>query len=274
MSVAVVIPARYASSRFPGKPLALIAGQSMLSRVCDIAREAARGMDGARFVVATDDERIQRHAEELDVEVIMTPESCATGTDRVHAAVTQMQEKPRVVINLQGDAPLTPASFVRAVIRTLESDTNLEVVTPVVALSWDALDGLRKQKETSPFSGTTAIVNEEGDALWFSKNIVPGMRKEASLRESSPISPVWRHVGIYGYRADVLARLVKMPQSHYEKLEGLEQLRMLENGIRIRTVQVDPGELPTMSGIDTPEDVPRAEKLLADYDVRRTEVRP
>ncbi len=262
MKIAIAIPARYASTRFPGKPLALIAGESMLSRVVGLVRDIAGEVEGLTYFVCTEDNRIAAHAEELGAECIMTPESCPTGSDRVLAAIEQLDEKPDFVINVQGDAPFTPPHVVKALIQTFKDSPKAEVVTPVHQLSWDDLDRLREAKKTTPFSGTTAIVKDDGQALWFSKNIIPGIRKEDAMRGESDLSPVHQHMGIYGFRVDVLEKFCALPQGVYEQLEGLEQLRMLENGIHITAVKVDIDKGKIQSGIDTPEDVARAEKLL------------
>lgn len=262
MKTVIAIPARYASTRFPGKPLALIGGKSMLSRVVDLARGVAEDFPGTDILVTTEDRRIAEHAETLGVTCLITPDSCPTGSDRVLAALRQLEEWPDFVVNLQGDAPFIPPSVVRALIAALQGNPESEVVTPVHRLSWGDLDRLRESKKTTPFSGTTAIIDDQSRAVWFSKNIIPAIRGESGLREKEPLSPVHQHMGLYGFRTDILERFCRLPQGRYEQLEGLEQLRMLENGISITAVQIDlpPGEI--QSGIDTPEDLKRAEALL------------
>lgn len=258
----IVVPARYGSTRFPGKPLMEIAGRSMVLRVADVARAAADIMGDARYVVATDDDRIRIHCEAEGVPVVMTPVDVATGTDRALAAANALGERPDVVINLQGDAPFTPAEMVASVGQAV-LDSGDDAATPVVRLSWQALDDLREHKKTAPFSGTTCICGPDGRALWFSKNILPGMRKEAKLREAGGLSPVLRHIGLYAYSLSALERFAELPESHYEELEGLEQLRMLENGMTIRVVEVPEPEV-SISGVDTPEDLVLAERLLTE----------
>lgn len=255
MKIAIAIPARYGSSRFPGKPLAEIAGQSMLSRVVDVAR----GIEGADVFVTTEDDRIAEHAAEIGAACLMTPESCATGSDRVLSALRQIDEWPDFVINLQGDAPFTPPTVIKALIKAFEDNPRAEVVTPVHRLNWEDLDRLRESKKTTPFSGTTAIIGQNNQALWFSKNIIPAIRKED---RSAPFSPVFQHMGLYGFRTDILEKFCALPQGVYEQHEGLEQLRMLENGIKITAVPVEIAAGTIQSGIDTPEDLERAENLL------------
>ncbi len=252
MKTAIIIPARYGSTRFPGKPLAMIGGRSMLSRVVDAANEAARQCRDVSVFVTTEDTRIKDHAREIGAACIMTSADCATGSDRVLEAVQKSGQTFDVVINLQGDAPFTPPDVIVKIMEEFRRNPGLEVVTPVHLLSWEGLDRLREEKKSTPFSGTTVAVDRNGRALWFSKNIIPAIRKEN--REDKK-SPVLRHIGLYGFRADILEKFCALPQSRYEKLEGLEQLRLIENGIAVHTVAV---EAFVDSGIDTPEDLARA----------------
>lgn len=262
MKTAIIIPARYGSTRFPGKPLAMIGGESMLKRVCAVAKQASEGLD-VSILVATEDQRIAIHCDDIGIPCAITPEDCPTGSDRVLAALQTMKEEPDFVVNLQGDAPFTPPAIVRAVIKTWQDTPSLQVITPVVQLGWEELDTLRHNKETTPFSGTTCIRNKDGQALWFSKNIIPAIRKEGDLRKTDAKSPIFQHMGIYGFQTDILKKFVSLPQGHYEQLEGLEQLRLLEHGITIQTISVDIDLGTAQAGIDSPEDVARAEKILA-----------
>lgn len=262
MNTAIIIPARYGSTRFPGKPLAMLAGQTVLERVVGIARHVADTLPNVTYAVATDDARIQAFCRETSIPVIMTDSACETGTDRVMAAAKTLPSSPDFIVNLQGDAPFTPPDFVLELIHAYQNNPTADIVTPVVQLSWDELDALRDHKRDTPFSGTTAIVDSTGRALWFSKNIIPAIRKEESLRSTRPLSPVYRHIGLYGYARPALERYVTLPPSPYESLEGLEQLRALENGMTIQAVIVDYKGRPAMTGIDSPEDLIRAEALL------------
>jgi len=263
MKTAIVIPARYGSTRFPGKPLVEIAGRSMLSRVIDVARKAIDGLEDVEILVTSEDQRIADHARLHDTPCVLTPETCPTGSDRALAALEGMEEKPDFVLNLQGDAPFTLPEVVRSMIEAFQENPNLDVITPVHRLSWVELDTLRENKKTTPFSGTTAVMNADNRALWFSKNIIPAIRKENALRKASSKSPVYQHIGLYGFRYEVLERFCALPPSGYEVMEGLEQLRLLENGIEITCVKVEMPEGTMQSGIDTPEDLSRAEELLA-----------
>lgn len=262
MKIAIAIPARYGSTRLPGKPLALLGGQTMISRVVDLARAAAGDHQDIDIFVTTDDKRIGTHCEEIGVHCIYTPSSLPTGSDRVLSALRQLDEWPDFVLNLQGDAPFTPLSTINAVIDACRKNPRAEVITPVHQLSWDDLDRLRENKKQTPFSGTTAVINADGQALWFSKNIIPAIRKEDDLRASRALSPIHQHMGLYAYRVDILERFCSLPQGVYEELEGLEQLRFLENGIKIQTVSVEIKNGQIQSGIDSPEDLQRAEKYL------------
>ncbi|MGE0109625.1 MAG: 3-deoxy-manno-octulosonate cytidylyltransferase [Bdellovibrionales bacterium] len=265
MKTAIIIPARYGSTRLPGKPLAEIAGKTMLTRMVELAQKAAQDDPSIHIIVATDDERIKTHADEIGATAVMTPATCPTGTDRVAQAVKMLNFTPDFVINLQGDAPLTPPRHVRALIDSFISSP-CDLVTPVIQLSWDELDRLRIQKQTTPFSGTTvAFKQETGTALWFSKQIIPAIRKEDKLRATEVLSPVWRHIGLYGYRTSMLEKFCTLPEGRFEALEGLEQLRMLENGFNVRCVPVSLDNRPSVSGIDSPEDIARVEEILATY---------
>ena len=265
MQIAIIIPARYASTRLPGKPLAMISGQTMLQRVVRLSLAAAAGLKNVSVIVATDDERISQHCQETGVRSVMTSENLPTGTDRVAEAVAQMAAKPDFVLNMQGDAPLTPPDFLRAMIDAF-IESPCDAVTPVTQLNWKQLDELRQNKLSTPFSGTTATFDEQtGRAFWFSKNIIPAMRKEAELRQESDKSPIFRHIGLYGYSLDMLEKFIHLPESKFEQLEGLEQLRILEYGYTIRCVPVDYKGRASMSGVDSPQDIARAEALIAQY---------
>ena len=225
-----------------------------------MARAAITGIADAELVVATDDQEIADHAKAVDCAAAMTDSAIATGSGRALAAALQRPEPPRFVVNLQGDSPFQPQGALHAVIAALQSGA--QVATPVIALDWQALAALRDHKRRSPFSGTTCARAPDGRALWFSKTIIPAIRDEQALRDSRPLSPVWRHVGLYGYTLDALTRFEQTPPTALEKLEGLEQLRLIELGIPVTTVPVDPPIFDS-SGIDTEADIQRVEALIA-----------
>ena len=260
MTALIVIPARWGSTRLPGKPLADLAGKTLLQRAAEVGALAASRRPGTEIVVATDDDRIADHARALGHAVVMTPTQLANGTARALAAARAMAVEPAMIINLQGDNPFTPPATLLAMIDALAAGA--EVTTPVIALDWDGLDALRRQKLRSPFSGTTCVRDGGGRALWFSKQVIPAIRDEAGERARSAVSPVFRHVGLYGYTLGALEAFCAAPVSPYERLEGLEQLRFLELGLAVQTVPVS-GHRLSMSGIDTPEDLAAARRLLA-----------
>ena len=263
MRTLIVVPARYASTRLPGKPLVTIAGRTMVSRVAAMAAKAADALGNAQHVVATDDERIATHCRDLGIPAVMTDPDLPSGTDRALAAADALGAEPDVVVNLQGDSPFTPPAHVVAVAKAAR-ESGADAATPYVRLSWEALDSFRLHKKETPFSGTTLVHDETGRALWFSKNLIPAMRKEAALRAAGALSPVCRHIGLYAYRLDALRRYVSLPEGRYEQLEGLEQLRLLENGMSIQCVEVEPDTI-AIPGIDTAEDVALAERLVAEH---------
>ena len=248
-----VIPARYGSTRFPGKPLAPVAGVSLLQRVWSLATAA----DIGEVLVATDDERIVEAAAKFGARAVMTPIDCRTGTDRVLAAVEALGgEAPTHVLNIQGDAVLTPPWVIAALGAALKADPDCPMVTPAVQLTAEALAELEKQKAGGDPGGTTVTFDREGWALYFSKTIIPFRRKMTGE------IPVFRHIGLYGYRLDILDRLSRLPEGRFEAVEGLEQLRALENGICIKVVPVD-YRGRTHWSIDSPADRDEAERLIA-----------
>lgn len=274
MKSLIVIPARYGSSRFPGKPLAQLAGKAILQRVWDIAASVCASHADCKAIVATETPTapgegsalIVDYCEKHNIPVAITPDSCRSGSDRVWAVASALPEaeRPEVLLNLQGDNPLCPPQFISALLDAFDAYPATQVATPCTQLSWEALDQLREAKKSSPFSGTTAIVGADGNALWFSKNIIPGIRKEEKFREKNSLSPVMRHIGLYAYRFAALAFFSHAKLGEYEALEQLEQLRFIENGIPVRMVKVDypAGYDVSTSGVDSPEDLERAEKLI------------
>lgn len=255
----IVIPARYGSTRLPGKPLMALAGRTLLERVIANAREAADLCGNCDFVVATDDERIAEHANALDARSVLTDAALDSGTARAHAAALKSGKLERVIC-LQGDAPFIAPQTIASLIKILR-EGNASVATPVYRLDWARLDRLRVHKKTAPFSGTTCVRDSEGHALWFSKSILPAMRNEADLRIMDT-SPVWQHMGLYAYTIEALDWFVGNSPGTYEILEGLEQLRFLEHGWKIATVPVAPPE-HALSGIDTAADLALAEEAIA-----------
>lgn len=237
----------------------------MLQRVCEVANQVANQVRHTQVLVATDDERICTHANDLGVKAVLTPRECSTGTDRILCAIEGMPA-PENVINLQGDAPLTPEFLLHGLLTAL-TENQYSVVTPVVQLPWCDLDALRAAKETQPFSGTLAIVNQNDEAIWFSKQILPAMRAEEQLQRAEELSPVYRHLGLYGYKIESLKLFASLSKGIYEQLEGLEQLRFLEHGHPIKVVKFDAKVLPLWRGVDTQEDIEYVERVLQQREI-------
>ncbi|MGY6661845.1 MAG: 3-deoxy-manno-octulosonate cytidylyltransferase [Glycocaulis sp.] len=253
MSVIAVIPARYGSTRFPGKPLHAIAGVPMVERVRRLAL-AAGSVD--RVIVATDDTRIMDAVTAAGGEAVMTPESCRNGTERAYEAVKAFAAPGDVIINLQGDAPLTPPWVIEAVAAEMAANPDLAMATPAVALSEDAYAKMAEAKAKGEVGGTTVVFDRQMNALYFSKAVIPFQR------EKSAGTPVYKHIGLYAYRFDTLERLVAMEPTPLEKAESLEQLRALENGIPIRIVLTDyRGRTPW--SVDSPRDAEIAASIIA-----------
>lgn len=253
MSVLAVIPARYGSTRFPGKPLAMIAGRMMIERVWHIAA-AANGVD--RVVVATDDDRIAAAVEAAGGEAVMTDPACRNGTERALDAMRRLDSDAEIIINVQGDAPLIPPWVIGDVAETLRADSSLAMATPAVELPAETETRMRADKAGGSSSGTTVVFNKASNAMYFSKNVIPFRRKP------NEGAPVYQHIGLYGYRRDTLEQLVNFEPTPFELTESLEQLRALENGIPIRVVLTNYRGRSAWS-VDTPEDAARVETIIA-----------
>jgi len=263
MADIIIIPARYGSTRLPGKPLINIAGKSLLQRVVSIAMQAKSMIDDVEVIVATDDKRITEHCNQLNINSLITNSEINSGSGRALEACKQLDKKPNFIINLQGDAPFINPKYISQILCEARQK-DCEVTTPLTQLSWTELENLRERKKQTPFSGTTCTRSEDGKAYWFSKQIIPAIRNEPELQKNTTVSPVYQHLGLYCYRYDVLERYQNNSESSYEKLEGLEQLRLLQMGVTIQTVIVNSGKL-LMSGIDSPEDVENAERLIKEH---------
>jgi 3-deoxy-manno-octulosonate cytidylyltransferase (CMP-KDO synthetase) len=252
MTVIAVIPARHGSTRFPGKPLHEIAGVPMVERVRRLA-DAAPSID--RVIVATDDDRIVTAVEGFGGEAMMTPEICRNGTERCFEAVKAFAAAGDVIVNLQGDAPLTPPWVIDAAAAAMAEDAGLQLATPAVALTEDAYAKLASAKAAGEVGGTTVVFDKTMNALYFSKAIIPFRREDAGV-------PVHKHIGLYAYRFSTLERLVALEPSPLERTESLEQLRALENGIPIRIVLTEyRGRTPW--SVDSPRDAEIAAQIIA-----------
>lgn len=262
----IIIPARYGSSRLPAKPLVKIAGKTLLSRTSQTAKKAAAlSHHGADLCIATDHEDIFSHAQELRIHAVMTDPKCPTGTDRVWQACEKLDWKYQVVLNLQGDAPFAPASLLATMLDTLIENPSFDILTPVYSLKWDELEQFRESKINSPFSGTCVITGKDHRALWFSKQLIPAIRKEELQRAKESVSPVKRHIGIYGYQAHALKAIHQLEQGYYEQIEELEQLRWLEANMRIQTIPTELTNMIYSLGIDSQNDVEIAQKWIIQH---------
>lgn len=265
MSVVVVIPARYASSRYPGKPLVELRGaggeaRSLIRRSWDAAM-AVSGID--RVIVATDDARIRDHAQAFGAEVAMTSPDCRNGTERCAEAVAVLGLAPEIVVNLQGDAPLTPAWFVEDLVAGLRADAEADVATPVLRCTGAMRADLIADRMAGRVGGTTAVFGHDGRALYFSKEVVPFVPHPVA---PDAASPVFHHVGVYAYRPEALADYATWPEGVLERLEGLEQLRFLERGRRVLCVEVEARGRQFWE-LNNPEDVSRLQQMMRQMDM-------
>lgn len=261
MSVLVVIPARYASVRYPGKPLVPLTGAGGVARTL-IERSwlAARAVSGVdRVVVATDDDRIRKTCEGFGAEVIMTSEHCGNGTERCAEAHAALGGKYEIVVNLQGDAPLTPHWFIEDLVAGLRAAPDAGIATPVLRCDGAALNGFLADRKAGRVGGTTAVFAADHSGLYFSKEVIPFT---AETYEDSAQTPVFHHVGVYAYRPDALAAYLGWPVGPLERLEGLEQLRFMENGRKVLCVEVA-AKGRQFWELNNPEDVPRIEAMMA-----------
>jgi 3-deoxy-manno-octulosonate cytidylyltransferase (CMP-KDO synthetase) len=259
MTVLIAIPARYASSRYPGKPLVSLRGPDGDKTLIRRSWEAAMAVRGAsRVVVATDDARIRDHAADFGAEVIMTSANCQNGTERC-AEVAALLPGFDIVVNLQGDAPLTPPWFVEDLIAGLQADPLADIATPVLRCDGRAVAGFLADRREGRVGGTTAVFGAGGRGLYFSKEVIPYTGQ--TYADDAP-TPVFHHVGVYAYRPAALAAYPGWPMGPLETLEGLEQLRFLENGRQVLCVEVQSRGRQFWE-LNNPADVPRIEAMLA-----------
>jgi len=241
-----IIPARYASTRFPAKPLAVLGGKPVIQRVY----EQVSGIFDEAYV-ATDDERIEAAVKAFGGKVVMTSPNHKSGTDRCYEAFTKVGGGYDVVVNIQGDEPFIQPSQLEAV-KACFQDPTTQIATLVKPFTTDdgfvALENVNSPK---------VVVNANMNALYFSRSIIPYQRN-ADKQDWLAGHTYYKHIGLYAYRAEVLKEITSLPQSSLELAESLEQLRWLENGY---TIKVGVTQVETI-GIDTPEDLERAEEFL------------
>ena len=255
MTALIVIPARFASSRYPGKPLVLLRGPDGAKTLIQRSWEAARQVPDLRAVVATDDQRIADHARGFGAEVVMTSSDVRNGTERC-AEVAHMMPDHDVIVNLQGDAPLTPPWFLTEIIAGLGA---ADMATPVLRCNGRMRADLLADRRAGRVGGTTAVFGADHQALYFSKEVIPF--DAGHYAEDQP-TPTYHHVGAYAYRAAVLRDYPQWPMGPLESLEGLEQLRFLEQGRRVVCVPVD-ARGRAFWELNNPSDVAILERMMA-----------
>ena len=246
----IVIPARWSSSRFPGKPLVSITGIPMLQRVWNIAKSVGQI---EKVVIATDSSEIANFCLQIGAEFVITSASCLTGSDRVLEAVKILNANQDIIFSFQGDAVLLPPWIVEGLIDHMSEDKKIQIATPAIKLEGESLKNFIDAKNRGSSSGTCVTFDSKGDALYFSKSLIPYSRKQEH--------EVYRHLGLYAYRKEALESFAALKQGHFEKIEQLEQLRILESGGKIRVV-VSELRGRTLHSVDNPEDVAIVEAII------------
>lgn len=270
MRTAIIIPARFASTRFPGKPLVPLKGpdgapRAALHHTWAAAQAAAAALPGTvECMIATDDARIADDCRTAGMAVLMTPESCLNGTERCAAALPALAAPPDIVVNLQGDAPLTPVAMVQAVVTLLADRPDVVMATAVMPATQAVLAHLMADAAAGRVGGTTAVCARDGRALYFSKSIIPHVSPG-----TTPVQPVLLHVGLYAYRPAALAAYVAAGPAPLELQEGLEQLRFLDAGLAVGVAQCAAPAWDLIE-LNNPTDVPLIETQLG----RRAAVEP
>lgn len=262
MKTVVLIPARHASTRYPGKPLAMLTDRDgarrSLIEMTWRAAGAVRGVDAVHVV--TDDDRIAAAATGFGASVIMTDPACENGTARCAQAVARAGIQADLIVNFQGDAPLTPPWFVEDLIAAMADDPAAELATPVVQCDPLTYGHFIEDRKAGRVGGTTAVFGATGHALYFSKEVIPYIDPG---KVPGTDLPVYHHVGVYAYRPAALAAYGTWPAGRLETLEGLEQLRFLENGRVMRCVIVQ-ARGRVFWELNNPADVARIEAVLKD----------
>ncbi len=260
MNVVILIPARFASSRYPGKPLVELKGATGKPKpLIQRSVEAARRIPGVSGVfVTTDDERIAEACADHGAGVIMTSSECRNGTERCAEALSSL-DTPDLVVNFQGDALLTPPGFVTALIDHMAANPDAHVATPAMRQRASEVRALQAEEAAGRVGGTSVVTTNAGRALYFSKKLIPYLPKNALAGD---LTPVRLHIGVYAYRPQALSTYAATPVSELEELEGLEQLRFLAAGVPIDVVEVETPSF-TLRELNNPEDVASIEESLA-----------
>ena len=261
MKTAILIPARFASSRYPGKSLVELRGATGVAKpLIQRSYEAARRAGGSGDVcVVTDDDRIAGACGAFGASVIMTSSDCRNGTERCAAALGQLGDVD-LVVNFQGDACLTPSYFVEALIAHMREDRGALVATPAIRLRSADVRMLQDDEAAGRVGGTSVVTDDRGRALYFSKRLIPHLPNGAL---DGLLSPVRLHVGVYAYRREALELYARTPPAELELLEGLEQLRFLTAGVPVDVVEVDPPAFG-LREMNNPEDLEPIEQALAE----------
>jgi len=244
MSIIGIIPARFASSRFPGKPLADINGKTMLQRVVEQAKKANLLTE---VLVATDDKRIENHCKEISVACVMTNTNHQSGTDRCFEAYTLSKSSANYIINIQGDEPFLHPDQINSL--ATACDGNAQLITQMIKCD--------NQSVLFDTGEVKIVLNQNNEALYFSRSVIPFIKNEPETNWHLK-HDYYRHVGMYAYRSDVLEQISKLPVSSLEKAESLEQLRWLQHGLKIKCVTT----AHDSHCIDTPEDIEKVLKLI------------
>ena len=243
MNFTAIIPARYASTRFPGKPLALLGNKPVIQHVYEQATSVL-----SEVWVATDDDRIREAVKKFGGRVVMTRADHKSGTDRIEEAAEKTGTQADVVINIQGDEPFVQPSQIKTLMQLFD---NADTQIGTLGKHFENIEAVNNPNSPK------IVTDKQGFALYFSRSVIPYIRG-AQDNEWLSHFPFLKHLGLYAYRREVLHEITQLPQSSLEIAEGLEQLRWLENGYRIRVGLTD---VETV-GIDTPEDLQRAEEFL------------
>lgn len=258
MKTLIVIPARYASTRYLGKPLVTLTGPDGPKTLIQRTWEAARHLSDIRAVIATDDARIADHAAGFGAEVVMTSLDARNGTERC-AEVAEKLPEYDLIVNLQGDAPLTPPWFLSDLIAAMLANPAADIATPVLCCDGKMVRGLLADRRAGRVGGTTAVFGADQQALYFSKEVIPF---DPTPYTDDQMTKIYHHVGVYAYRRDALCAYPSWPVGPLETLEGLEQLRFLEQGRRVLCVTVQARGRQFWE-LNNPSDVPIIESMMA-----------
>ena len=261
MKAVIIIPARYGSTRYPGKPLAPLRTREGKKSLIQLSWEAANKVSGiSEIYVATDDKRIEEHAVAFGAKVIRTSSKCKNGTERCAEAVSNARLEAEIIVNFQGDAPLTPSWFVEEIIASLKADKSTDMATPVLRLDRKSYNLFFEDRKSDRVGGTTVVFDKDMHALYFSKELIPFF-EISKIDQDKPI-PCYHHVGVYAYRKNILREYLSWPESKLEKLEGLEQLRFLSENKKVKCVEVS-SRGNVFWELNNPEDVQRIEKVIS-----------